>query len=74
MTGTPRCEDESKTEDVSDDYKMEKIRGELKAENIVFDICIWTPTQQPTMSVVKPEGEFAASVKPGQESCVRSSG
>jgi hypothetical protein len=29
--------------------------------------------QQPTMSVVKPEGGPAASVKPGQESCVRSS-
>jgi hypothetical protein len=32
------------------------------------------PPQQPTMSVVKPEGGPAASVKPGQESCVRSSG
>jgi hypothetical protein len=30
--------------------------------------------QQPTMSVVKPEGGPAASVKPGQKSCVRSSG
>ncbi len=30
--------------------------------------------QQPTPSVVKPEGRPAASVKPGQESCVRSSG
>ncbi len=26
--------------------------------------------QQPTPSVVKPEGRPAASVKPGQESCV----
>ncbi len=32
------------------------------------------PPQQPTMSVVKPEGGPAASVKPGKESCVRSSG
>jgi hypothetical protein len=30
--------------------------------------------QQPTPSVVKPEGRPAASMKPGQESCVRSSG
>jgi hypothetical protein len=30
------------------------------------------PPQQPT--VVKPEGRPAASVKPGQESCVRASG
>ncbi len=29
--------------------------------------------QQPTMLVVKPEGEPAVSVKPGQKSCVRSS-
>ncbi len=28
------------------------------------------PPQQPTPSVVKPEGRPAASVKPGQESCV----
>ncbi len=32
------------------------------------------PPQQPTLSVVKPEGGTAASVKPGQKSCVRSSG
>jgi hypothetical protein len=32
------------------------------------------PPQQPTMLVVKPEGGPAASVKPGQKSCVRSSG
>ncbi len=32
------------------------------------------PPQQPTPSVVKPEGKLAASVKTGQESCVRSSG
>jgi hypothetical protein len=32
------------------------------------------PPQQPTPLVVKPEGRPAASVKPGQESCVRSSG
>ncbi len=32
------------------------------------------PPQQPTPSVVKPEGRPAASVKPGQESCMRSSG
>ncbi len=32
------------------------------------------PPQQPTPSVVKPEGNPAASVKLGQESCVRSSG
>ncbi len=32
------------------------------------------PPQQPTMSVVKPEGGPAASVKLGQKSCVRSSG
>jgi hypothetical protein len=32
------------------------------------------PPQQPTMSVVKPEGGPAVSVKPGQKSCVRSSG
>ncbi len=32
------------------------------------------PPQQPTLSVVKPEGRSAASVKPGQEGCVRSSG
>jgi hypothetical protein len=32
------------------------------------------PLQQLTPSVVKPEGRPAASVKPGQESCVRSSG
>ncbi len=32
------------------------------------------PPQQPTMSVVKPEGGPAASMKPGEESCVRSSG
>ncbi len=32
------------------------------------------PPQQPTPSVVKPEGRPAASVKPGQESYVRSSG
>jgi hypothetical protein len=30
--------------------------------------------QQPTMSVVKPEVGPAESVKPGQKSCVRSSG
>jgi hypothetical protein len=30
--------------------------------------------QQPTMSVVKPEGGPAASMKSGQKSCVRSSG
>jgi hypothetical protein len=30
--------------------------------------------QQPTLSVVKPEGGPAASMKPGQKSCVRSSG
>jgi hypothetical protein len=30
--------------------------------------------QQPTMSVVKPEVEPAASVKPGQKSYVRASG
>ncbi len=30
--------------------------------------------QQPTMSVVKPEGELAASEKPGQISCVRPTG
>jgi hypothetical protein len=28
------------------------------------------PPQQPTLSVVNPEGRPAASVKPGQESCV----
>ncbi len=32
------------------------------------------PPQQPTPSVVKPEGRPAASMKPGQESCVRSIG
>jgi hypothetical protein len=32
------------------------------------------PPQQLTMSVVKPEGGSAASVKPGQKSCVRSGG
>jgi hypothetical protein len=32
------------------------------------------PPQQPTVSVVKLEGGPAASVKPGQESCVKSSG
>ncbi len=32
------------------------------------------PPQQPTPLVVKPEGRPAASVKPGRESCVRSSG
>jgi hypothetical protein len=32
------------------------------------------PPQQPTPSVVKPEGRPSASVKPVQESCVRSSG
>jgi hypothetical protein len=32
------------------------------------------PPQQPTPSVVKPEVRPAASVKPGQESCVRSRG
>jgi hypothetical protein len=32
------------------------------------------PPQQPTLLVVMPEGGLAASVKPGQESCVRSSG
>jgi hypothetical protein len=32
------------------------------------------PPQQPTLSVVKPEGRPEASVKPGQEGCVRSSG
>jgi hypothetical protein len=31
-------------------------------------------SQQPTPSVVKPEGRPAASVKLGQDSCVRSSG
>jgi hypothetical protein len=31
------------------------------------------PPQQPTPSVVKPEGRPAASVKPGQESCVMKS-
>jgi hypothetical protein len=31
------------------------------------------PPQQLTLSVVKPEGRPAASVKLGQESCVRSS-
>jgi hypothetical protein len=30
--------------------------------------------QQPTMSVVKPDGGPGVSVKPGQKSCVRSSG
>ncbi len=29
------------------------------------------PPQQPTLSVVKQEGGPAASVKPGQKSCVR---
>jgi hypothetical protein len=33
-----------------------------------------TPPQQPTILVVKLEGEPAASMKPGQKSCVRSSG
>ncbi len=28
------------------------------------------PPQQPTMSVVKPEGVPAANMKPGQKSCV----
>jgi hypothetical protein len=28
------------------------------------------PPQQPTLSVVKPEGRPAASMKPGQKSCV----
>jgi hypothetical protein len=32
------------------------------------------PPQLPTPSVVKPEGRPAASLKLGQESCVRSSG
>jgi hypothetical protein len=32
------------------------------------------PPQQTNMSVVKPEGGPAVSVKPGQKSCVRSSG
>jgi hypothetical protein len=32
------------------------------------------PPQQSTMSVVKLEGEPAASMKPGQKSCVRSNG
>ncbi len=32
------------------------------------------PPQQPTPSVVKPEGRPAASVKPGHKSCVRSRG
>ncbi len=32
------------------------------------------PTQQPTLSVVKPEGRPAASMEPGQVGCVRSSG
>ncbi len=32
------------------------------------------PPQQPTMPVVKPEGGPIVSVKPGQKSCVRSSG
>ncbi len=32
------------------------------------------PPQQPTLLVVKPEGRPAASVKPGQEGYVRSSG
>ncbi len=32
------------------------------------------PLQQPTLSVVKPEGGPAGSMKPGQKSCVRSSG
>jgi hypothetical protein len=32
------------------------------------------PPQQPTLSVVKPEGKPAASMKLGQEGCVRSSG
>jgi hypothetical protein len=32
-----------------------------------------TPPQQPTVLVVKLEGGPAASVKPGQKSCVRSS-
>jgi hypothetical protein len=32
------------------------------------------PPQQPTPSVVKLEGGPAASMKPGQKSCVRSSG
>jgi hypothetical protein len=32
------------------------------------------PPQQPTPSVVKLQGRPAASVKPGQKSCVRSSG
>jgi hypothetical protein len=30
--------------------------------------------QQPTMSILKPKGGPAASVKPGKKSCVRSSG
>ncbi len=33
-----------------------------------------TPPQQLTMLVVKPEGGSSASMKPGQKSCVRSSG
>ncbi len=32
------------------------------------------PPQQPTVSVVKPEGGPEANMKPGQKSCVRSSG
>jgi hypothetical protein len=31
-------------------------------------------SQQPTMSVVKPDAGPAVSVKPGQQSCMRSSG
>ncbi len=43
-------------------------------ENEVRLQALSTGLPPPAVSVVKPEGRPAASVKPGQESCVRSSG
>jgi hypothetical protein len=46
----------------------------IELRSLMTGSMIWAAPQRPTMSVVKPEGGPAASMKPGQKSCVRSSG
>jgi hypothetical protein len=46
----------------------------IELRSLVTGSMTWAASQRPTMLVVKPEGGPAASVKPEQKSCVRSSG
>jgi hypothetical protein len=55
-------------------WTSETVCGNLTAFTQRFQALHRAPLQQSTVSVVKPEGGPAASVKLGQESCVRSSG